>query len=480
MSASTEQAPAKFSSAASKRRSFRRLVAFMWQSIIYRITCFLLNHHLIFKLGFALLRRVRPVAIFRRTVIVTKASDIRDVLDRFDDFHLGEVLRPNIPWGPFLMTIDWRDQHARERKLLQCAVDPAADRLALKKLSAARSRAQIDLHGPRQSIDLVSELAEPVMVAVADKYFGITPIAGDLERMARTMGDIASLIMVIPPEGSRRWAAQRESIVQLSTHIADLIRAKRSALGPAPSCTLLDRLVRFLNQPDPDWLDPDWVRRHVIGLAGTGTATVVRATTHAVDRLMARPAALRRAQALAARLDADEQREHLLACQGADQTLRDAAKVRTEQSLLRLRQIVYEALRFRPMLPLLLRYSPRETTIAKNTTRARIVPAGSNVLAGPLAAMFDPEAMEMPWHFCSSRPIEDFLHFGHGERVCFGKYVADVAMIEIIRSLLRLPGLKRTVGRRGRVRYDGPVPRSLVLSFERIAERLPMRVTREC
>ena len=80
--------------------------------------------------------------------------------------------------------------------------------------------------------------------------------------------------------------------------------------------------------------------------------------------------------------------------------------------------------------------------------------------------MFDPEAIEMPWRFCSSRPLEDFLHFGHGDRSCFGRYVADVAMLEIIRSLLRLPGLKRVAGLAGRVRYDGPVPSSLVLSFE--------------
>jgi cytochrome P450 len=467
MSVSGEQAHAKFSSTASKRWSFRRSAVLMWRSMTYRITCFFLNHHLPFKLVFALLRRVRPVAIVAGTVIVTKASDIRDVLDRFDDFLLGEVLRPGIPWGPFLMTIDWRDQHARERKLLQSVVNPAADMRALKKLSAKQSSEQIHRHRRHRSINVVSELAEPVMVAVAEKYFGITPIGGDLERMARTMGDIASLIMVIPPEGSRRWTEQRASIVELSRHVADLIQAKRSAPEPASPAALLDRLVQLLNQPGPDWLDTDWVRRHVIGLAGTGTATVVRATTHAVDRLMARPAALRRAQAQAARLDADEERERLLACRGADPTLKDAAKVRTEQSLLRLRQIVYEALRFRPMLPLLLRYSPRETTLAKNTKRARIVPAGSKVLAGPLAAMFDPEAMEMPWHFCSSRPVEDFLHFGYGERICFGKYVADTVMIEIIRSLLRLPGLKRPVGRGGRVWYDGPVPSSLIVSFER-------------
>ena len=439
----------------------------IWRSVTYRTFCFFLNHHLPSKLIFALLRRVRPVAIVWGIAIATKASDIRDVLDRFDDFLLGEVLRPNIPWGPFLMTIDWRDQHARERKLLQSIVKPAEDIRALKELSAELSNSQIRLHERCHSIDVVSQLAEPVMVAVAEKYFGIKPVGGDSQKMSRMMSDIASLIMIIPPEGSRRWTEQRESIEKLSTHIAGLIKDKMSERCPVASATLLDRLIPLLNQCRPGWFDTHWVRRHVIGLAGTGTATVVRATTHAIDRLMAHPAALRRAQTQAARLDADEKSERLLASGGADQTLKDAAKLRTEQSLLRLRQIVYEALRFRPMLPLLVRYCPRDTTLAKDTKRARIVCAGSKVLAPPLAAMFDPEVMEMPWHFCSSRPLEDFLHFGYGERSCFGKYVADVVMMEIIRSLLRLPVLKRAAGPNGRVRYNGPVPSSLMLSFER-------------
>ena len=142
-----------------------------------------------------------------------------------------------------------------------------------------------------------------------------------------------------------------------------------------------------------------------------------------------------------------------------------------EETRHRMRQIVYEALRFRPMLPLLVRYSPRDSIIAKDTKRARTAPAGGRVIAAPLAAMFDPDAIEMPWRFCSSRPLEDLLHFGHGDRTCFGKYVADAAMLEIVRSLLRLPDLRRVSGPEGRVRYDGPVTSSLVLTFERCPPR---------
>jgi hypothetical protein len=41
----------------------------------------------------------------------------REVLERFDDFTLGESIEPGMPWGNFLMTVDWRQRHAQERQL---------------------------------------------------------------------------------------------------------------------------------------------------------------------------------------------------------------------------------------------------------------------------------------------------------------------------------------------------------------------------
>jgi hypothetical protein len=86
VSVSGQQALATSLSPARKHRSIRRSAVLIWGSVTYRVRCFFLNHHLPSKLMFALLRRVRPVAIVGRNVIATKASDIRDVLDRFDGF----------------------------------------------------------------------------------------------------------------------------------------------------------------------------------------------------------------------------------------------------------------------------------------------------------------------------------------------------------------------------------------------------------
>lgn len=128
---------------------------------------------------------------------------------------------------------------------------------------------------------------------------------------------------------------------------------------------------------------------------------------------------------------------------------------------------IYEALRFRPMLPLLVRDAPRATIVAKGTPRVRVVPAGARVLAAPLAGMFDPEIFPHPPRFDPARPIESYIHFGDGERHCFGKYVAESALMEMVRALLRLPGLARASGRDGRIHYEGPAPYSFILTFDK-------------
>jgi cytochrome P450 len=166
-----------------------------------------------------------------------------------------------------------------------------------------------------------------------------------------------------------------------------------------------------------------------------------------MDRLLDCPAGLREAQALAAKLQS-----------GGD-----------ADAELRLRQIVYEALRFRPMVPLVVRHSPRETILAKGTDRARMVPAGATVIAAAIAGMFDPEVFENPSRFSSHRKLAAYLHFGFGRHACFGKYIADVVLVEITRSLLLLPNLRRAPGSRGKIRHDGPVATSLCVAFDPVS-----------
>jgi cytochrome P450 len=414
-----------------------------WRMVVYRGLCYVLSHLTLLKMGFAVLRRVRPVAIFGSTLVLTKQSDVREVLRRFNDFTLGQSIAPGMPWGSFLMTVDWVQQHAQERQLLESVVRRPADIHRAGQIAGAQAAACIGRAAGR--IDVVTELAEPVMVAIAADYFGVPPPGGSPATMAQIMRDLAGIIMVNPPVGSQPWTRSRDGMAALTNHLLHEIAATKTAIqGPHPAAlpdNLFTRLVQLLCAGgQPAWFTEDWIRCYLTGLVATGAATVVRATTHAVDQLVAHPIALQRAQRAA-----------------------EAAAAGSHAQTLK--PYIYEALRFRPMLPVLVRDCPRDTIIANGTARARVVPGGTRVIAGPLAAMFDPDAVPMPSRFDVGRPAHQYIHFGHGPRHCFGEYVADTVMMEIIPALLRLPRLARAAGSAGKVQYEGPVCSSLVLTF---------------
>jgi cytochrome P450 len=439
--------------------SFVRSVGHFIQSIrlalhvlIYRASCFFLCHLWLYKFSFGLLRLFRPVFIFKKLLVVTRARDVREVLQRFDDFTLGDFIDPGMPWGTFLMTVDWRQQHAQERQLLQGAVHPT-DTNKIRAIVDARCRRQIGTAGGR--IDVVSQLLEPVVVDIAKEYFGVPPLAGCTQRMAHAMRDLAGIIMVNPPVGSEPWSRSRASIASVTDLLLQELSRKTSALAgppPAPPANdLLTRLVQQLRGPGgPNWFDEDWIRRYLTGLLATGGPTIVRAGAQAIDQILAHPGGLEKARLVAIELD---------------QAMQRGEQQRVDELRCALRHFIYEALRFRPMLPLLLRDTPRETAIAYGTKEARIVRAGTRVIAPPLAAMFDPEAFPDPQRFDPSRPLECYLHFGFGPRQCFGRYIAETVLLEIFRSLLVLPNFSRAAGSKGRLVFDGPVAAGLVVTF---------------
>ncbi len=433
-----------------------RRLAFRMQ--LYRVQCHFLCQLGLFKFLFSVLRRFRPRFIFSKLLVVTQAREVREVLERFDDFTLGESIEPGMPWGNFLMTVDWRQRHAQEREWLQSAVDLTADPARLRAIVDQRCHQQIA--AAKGQIDVVSELLEPVVVDIADKYFGIPPLGGSARDMAHAMRDLAGIIMAKPPIDSEPWSRSRSHVAKITELVLNEITATSSAAGSPPTAqndTLLTRFVQRLGTSGaPDWFDKDWIRRYLTGLLATGGATIVRAAAGTIDQILAHPDALQEAQKVAIALTE--------AMSGGDAKRVDT--LRTD-----LRHFVYEALRFRPMLPLLVRDTPRDTVIAYGTKKARLVRAGTRVLAPPLSAMFDQEAVPNPSRFDAKRPFEQYLHFGFGARECFGRYIAEIALLEVFRSLLLLKGLARTTDAKGQLRFDGPVAAGLVVKFQNDRQR---------
>jgi hypothetical protein len=124
--------------------------------------------------------------------------------------------------------------------------------------------------------------------------------------------------------------------------------------------------------------------------------------------------------------------------------------------------IVWEALRFVPIAPLLFRQSAVDYTIGRGSSYETKVAAGTYVLALTQSAMFDQRAFEDPLRFIPSRNWYHYFHFGFGSHECLGRYIGMVMIPEMVRQLMLRPGLKG----HGRIDYrGGPFPERYDLSW---------------
>ncbi|MCA0869408.1 cytochrome P450 [Seohaeicola saemankumensis] len=379
------------------------------------------------------MRRFRPIFILGPFVIVTRDDDVRSVLTRNSDFELGEFARSRMLAGRFVLDTDWPRSHAAQLSVLHTAIAETDSReirtIAEKICQDALTKA--DVH-----VD-VAALARGVSMAVVEQVHGLPGATEPDARLQGWLTELASAIILMPPPG----LSERQSVEKAADGLVSYVRTAIASHPPGQTdADLLSRLLAGVDASDaPDWLDHDWVTRMACGMAIFGMATVVRTASDAMDEILSQPEAVvegAREAALRAQTDPDP-----------------------------LRRTIYEALRFRPMLPVLARYSPRATLIGTRDARRRIVKAGATVWAPPLAAMHDPRAFAKPGRFVPERDPAQSLVFGAGQHACLGQSFADAALIGIVGTLLRHPSLHRLPGKVGRIRYRGAAAEQLLVGI---------------
>jgi cytochrome P450 len=393
-------------------------------------------------------------------VIVTRHGNVKSVLDRGEDFTLTDFAEKAMLSGSFLLNLDWPEQHDREDLAVVGQLSDPGDMDRIRKIAAIGCQEAIKdaKQGARPHIDVVV-LANKVALDVVEQYYGVPTPKGEREKMTGWLRDLAAAILVLPPEGSYARYETENSADEMCFQLDRLVRERTKIIKKTPSeskDTVLDRLVEWTLDPKNSkkvWVNEDWVRRMISGLIIFGTATIVRTAADTIDELLKRRNVLANAVAVANSLPAAPQ-----------PVLGEHDEKRAE-----LRRYIYEALRFRPMLPVLARYCLRATTIESTGDRSggRLISAGAVIIAPPLAAMFDSYVFEKPGRFSIDRETDDYLLFGSGMHKCIGQHIADVELAEIVRAVLSLHNLRRAPGPDGRIRYDGPAARSLNLMFDK-------------
>lgn len=387
--------------------------------------------------AFAVLRRCAPIVNVGRRTVVSRHADVVDVLERDVDFTVAQVNAERMGrWsGAFILGTDRGEVYDREVAALRRATPPG-DLETVRSFVTARASALIDATRPAGRIDggridVVNGYARLVAAGVVGTYLGAPgPDRATTMRWMRALFDGVFL-----DDSPRARRAAERTIAEQQPYMQELIARRRTEVAagePVPD-DVLTRLVAMGD--DEPWLDDDAVRRNVNGLIVGALDTTSKAVALVVDELLRRPEAL--------------------AAAGRSARAGDVAAVQG---------YAWEALRFHPHGAILQRHCPREAALGPRPTTVK---AGGTVMVSTLSAMFDPAAFPEPRRFRPDRPIDRYLHFGHGMHVCFGARINGVQVPELVAALLRLPGLRRAPGREGRMVLDGPFPDRLLVDFDR-------------
>lgn len=383
---------------------------------------------------FAELRTRRPIILTPIGAIVTKADDIRSILDRGTEFSVrmynNKMERIT---GPFMLGMDDTARYRRESSILRLAFpDPGLIGLSDHISNWASEIVTASKHCGK--IDVVSALTHAIPVRFVKEYFGVRgPDTPTIQRWARTI--FHDIFLNTANNGDVRTKADI-SAEEMRNYL-DVFIDKQAKESELKDTTVLGRLLRMRSTSETA-LETEIIRHNLLGMIVGAIDTTSTAAAYAIDWL----------------LDNEQARTQVInAASSGDDAL--------------LTRCVLEVMRFKPQGNAVLRFCETDTTLAVGKPWETTIKQGVIVFAATSSAMFDPESVAAPNEFKSDRPSSTYFHFGYGLHQCFGRYINPIQLREIIRHLLLLPGLRRAEGPEGKLKHDGPFPSSLFVEFDK-------------
>lgn len=388
---------------------------------------------------FAELRANRPIFVMPgpAPAVVTRYRDVAEVADVGSVFGVRPYAATNaviMGGANFLLGMEDSPQYEFEVSALRVVIR-RTDLDLIRSYVAANAKALTGKAGAAGQLDIVEGFARALPLQLAGQYFGVPgPDPGTLGTWIRTMF-IELFLNLNQDSGVATAGAQAGKA--MGTYIEGLIAQIRTdgKGGAAPKDDILSRLLAAQSDPATS-LSDDRVRDNLIGLLVGMIDNTQMGVVNTMDVLFNHPDKLQAAVAAAKASDPGE----LLA-------------------------FVQEALRFHPPAPVMVRLATQDYMLAKGTDRETQIPAGKVVFAANASAMMDETELDTPLEFREGRPDYQYMLFGWGMHRCFGKYISQVQITEIVRSLLVLPGIRRAPGDAGKLVYEGFFPKSFTVEF---------------
>jgi cytochrome P450 len=389
---------------------------------------------------FGVLRVFWPNLVLRRklvraydnmgTVIVTRDADVREVLERDDDFAVVYEPRMRAITSGENFFLGMQDSPAYEQDVSVMRLAARWEDVDAIILPCVDQHASAVAAQAKGGLDVPATLTLPVVADMVARYFG-TPVGGagqptrdDLIAWTSVMFWYLFIDLGADPDVDHR---AMEAAAGARDWLDQCVAARKAS--PTDTDDVLNRCLD-LQRAGTLGFDDLAIRNNLIGLIIGAVPTLSRAAVQALDQLLEHPRAL--ADACAAARAGDD------------------AKLAAN---------IFEALRFNPVNPFIYRRAQRDAIIAKGRLRARRVPQGSMLLASNLSAMFDASRLDDPEAFDSTRPWDDYMLWGHGLHSCFGRHINRAVVPALLKPLLATGTPRRAPGEAGRIDTAGtPFP----------------------
>jgi cytochrome P450 len=384
---------------------------------------------------FAELRAKRPIFVMPgpAPAVVTRYRDVLEVTDVGSVFGVKPYAATNaviLGGANFLLGMDDGPQYEFEVSALRVVVR-RTDLDTIRSTVAANARAKTAAAASAGQLDIVEGFARALPLQLAGQYFGVPgPDPQTLGTWIRAMFTELFLNLNQDPAIAQTGAQAGKATGAYIEGLMAQIR-KDGASGD----TILARLLAAQSDPSTS-LSDERVRDNLIGLLVGMIDNTEMGVVNTMDVLFDHPDKLQAAVAAARASDPGQ-----------------------------LLPFVQEALRFRPPAPVLVRLTTQDYVLAKGTDRAALIPAGKVVFAANASAMMDETELDAPGEFREGRPEYQYMLFGGGMHRCFGKFISQVQVTEIVRSLLLLDNIRRAPGDAGKLVYAGFFPKSFTVAF---------------
>jgi cytochrome P450 len=382
---------------------------------------------------FAVLRQVKPIVIFKNTAIVTRFTDVQEVLSRDDVFQVtyGEKMRVITGGSDFFLGMQNSATYERDvanmrsvmrREDVPKHIVPFVAKTAEDCVAAANGK-----------LDVATHLGRAVPAKWVASYFGCTPPSDqDLVDWGTTIFQfLFTDLNNDPAVGAAARSAAKKACAWLDETIA-----KRKAMASNTTDDVLGRCLKLQAAGSPG-MDDLGIRNNLIGLLTGAIPTTAKCCAQSLDELLKRPAELAKAEE---------------AARAGDDAL--------------FAQYIFEALRFNPNNPGVFRIAAEDYVVARDSAHATLIRKGTHVLAATQSAMFDERFVEAPNEFRVDRPEYASMMWGYGLHTCFGQFINRVQIPGVLKPLLCRTNLRRAQGEAGQLGYTGPFPTRLGVEFD--------------